>query len=77
MFRVKLGPKESIPLHEHALNRVVTYLTSQKVKVTTPDGKSELSEHQAGDVSWGRPAKHAEENLSDSPLQVLVVELKG
>jgi len=77
VFRVKLGPKESIPLHEHALNRVVTYLTGQKVKVTTPDGKSELSEHQAGDVSWGGPAKHAEENLSDSPLEVLVVELKG
>jgi len=77
VFRVKLGPKESIPLHEHALNRVVTYLTSQKVKVTTPDGKSELSQHQAGDASWGGPAKHTEENLNDYPLEVLVVELKG
>jgi len=77
VFRVKLGPKESIPLHEHALNRVVTYLTSQKVKVTTPDGKSELSQHQAGDASWGGPAKHTEENLNDSPMEALVVELKG
>ena len=77
VFRVKLGPKESIPLHEHALNRVVTYLTSQKVKVTTPDGKSELSQHGAGDASWGGPAKHTEENLNDSPMEVLVVELKG
>lgn len=77
VFRVKLGPKESIPLHEHALNRVVTYLTGQKVKVTTPDGKSELSQHRAGDASWGGPAKHTEENLSDSPLEVLVVEVKG
>ncbi len=77
VFRVKLGPKEAIPLHEHALNRVVTYLTGQKVKVTTVDGKSEVSEHKAGDVSWGGPAKHTEENLSNAPLEVLVVELKG
>ena len=77
VFRVKLGPKESIPLHEHALNRIVTYLTAQKVKVTTPDGKSELSQHQVGEASWGGPAKHTEENLNDSPMEVLVVELKG
>ena len=76
VFRVKLGPKESIPLHEHALNRVVTYLTSQKVKITTPDGKSEISQHQAGDASWGGPAKHTEENLNDSLMEALVVELK-
>ena len=60
VFRIKLGSKESIPLHEHALNRVVTYLTDQKVKVTTPDGKSELSHHQARDASWGGFAKHTE-----------------
>ena len=77
VFRVKLGPKESIPLHEHALNRVVTYLTSQKVKITTPDGKSEISQHQPGDASWGGPAKHTEENLNDSLMEALVVELKG
>ena len=77
VFRVKLGPKESIPLHEHALNRVVTYLTSQKVKITTPDGKSELSQHKAGDASWGGPTKHTEENLNDSLMEALVVELKG
>jgi len=77
VFRVKLGPKESIPLHEHALNRVVTYLTGQKVKITTPDGKSEISQHQAGDAGWDGPAKHTEEDLNDSPLEVLVVEVKA
>ena len=49
----------------------------RSVNVTTPDGKSELSQHQAGDASWGGPAKHTEENLSDSPMEALVVELKG
>ena len=77
VFRVKLGPKEAIPLHEHALNRVVTYLTGQKVKVTTVHGKSELSEHKAGDVSWGGPAKHTEENLNNAPVEVLVGGTEG
>jgi len=28
-------------------------------------------------VSWGGPAKHEEENLSDKPFEAVVVELKG
>ena len=77
VFRVKVGPKETIPLHEHALNRVVTYLTEQKVEVKTPDGKKELSQHHTGEASWGGPAKHTEVNLNDSLMEALVVELKG
>jgi len=30
----------------------------------------------AGEVTWGGPAKHIEENLSDKPFEVLVVEFK-
>ena len=41
------------------------------------DGKVETPQHKAGDVSWGPPAKHKEENLSDKPFEVLVVELKS
>jgi len=65
------------PMHEHTLNRVVTYITDQKFRVTTPDGKVETIEHKAGDVSWGTPTKHKEENLSDKPFEVVVVELKS
>ena len=77
VLRVRIGPKEAAPMHEHALNRVVTYLTDQNFRVTTADGKVEQVEHKAGEVSWGGPAKHKEENLSDKPFEVVVVELKG
>ena len=77
VLRVRIGPKEAAPMHEHALNRVVTYLTDQNFRVTTADGKVEQVEHKAGDVSWGGPAKHKEENLSDKPFEVVVVELKS
>jgi len=76
VVHVKIGVGQSTPVHEHVLNRVVTYLSDQKIRVTTPDGKSEIAEHKAGDVSWGGPAKHKEENLNSTPFEVMVVELK-
>jgi quercetin dioxygenase-like cupin family protein len=76
VLRVKIGPHQSTPLHEHSLNRVVTYLTDQNLRVTT-DGKAETLQHKAGEVSWGTPTKHKEENLSDSPFEVVVVEVKN
>ena len=77
ILRVRIGPHEVAPLHEHLLNRVVTYITDQNFRVTTPDGKVETLQHKAGEVSWGTPTKHKEENLSDKAFEVLVVELKS
>ena len=77
VLRVKIGPHKTVPLHEHMLNRVVVYITDQNFRVTTPDGKAEAVQHKAGDVSWGGPTKHKEENLSDKPFEVVVVELKS
>jgi len=77
VVRVKIGAHESAPMHEHSLNRVVTYLTDQDFQVTSADGKVEHVQHKAGDASWGLPAKHKEENLSAKPFEVVVVELKG
>lgn len=76
VFRVKMGPHASSPMHEHTLKRVVTYLTDANVRVTGADGKVETQHHKAGDVVWGEHAKHSEQNLSDQPLEVVVTELK-
>ena len=75
VLRGKIGGKES-STHEHSLNRVVTYLTDQDFQVTSGDGKVEHVQHKAGDVSWGGPTKHKEENLSSKPFEALLVELK-
>lgn len=77
VLHARLGPRESAPLHEHLLHRLVVYLTDQKIRVTTADGKSEVAEHKAGDVAWAGPAKHREENLNSTPFEVAVVELKN
>lgn len=76
VLHVRIGAKQSTPMHEHGLNRVVAYLSDQKLRVRTPDGKSEVVEHKAGEVSWGGPGRHKEENLNAAPFEVVVVELK-
>jgi quercetin dioxygenase-like cupin family protein len=75
VVRVHLGAHESVPLHEHGLNRVVVYLTDQNTRMTA-DGKTDASQHKAGEASWGLPVKHSEENLMDKPFEAVVVELK-
>jgi len=77
VVRARLAAHQVLPLHEHVLNRVVVYLTDQHSKLTSPDGKTEDSQHQPGQVSWGGPAKHEEENLLDKPIEVIVVEFKS
>ena len=76
ILRVKIGPKQSVPMHEHGFSRVVVYLTDQDFKVTSEDGKVEMAKHKTGDVVFGGKARHQEENLSSQPFEVLVVELK-
>jgi quercetin dioxygenase-like cupin family protein len=77
VVRAKFAPNQPVPEHEHMLNRAVVYLTDQRSKITTPDGKVEESQHKAGEVSWGGPAKHKEQNLLDKPVELLVVEFKN
>ena len=77
VVRVKIGAHQQVPLHEHVLNRVVVYLTDQNGSMTTPDGKTETAQHKAGEVSWGGPTKHREENLRDGMFEAVAVEFKN
>ena len=76
VLRSRVGPKGSIPQHEHGLNRVVVFLTDQDFKITKADGTVDLSKHKVGDVTWSGPVTHKEENLSDKPFEILIVEIK-
>jgi quercetin dioxygenase-like cupin family protein len=76
VVRVHVPAGEVAPLHEHKLNRVVVYLADQKVEVTT-DGKTEVTEHKAGEASWGGVAKHSEKNVAPTAFDAIVVEPKS
>jgi len=74
--RVKIGPKESTPLHEHSLDRVVIYLTPLDFRIV-PEGKpSEHSVQKAGAVVWGGPARHTEYKVTENTFEAVVVEPK-
>ncbi len=75
VVRVKAGPHEKLPMHEHPAS-VLVCLTDIHERMTGVDGKSQEITRKAGDVAYREATKHAEENLSDQPLEAVVMELK-
>jgi quercetin dioxygenase-like cupin family protein len=75
VLRVKRGTHEKAPMHEHPAT-VLLFLTDYHQKVTGTDGKAQDITRKAGDVSYIDALKHSDENLSDQPLEVVVIELK-
>jgi len=70
LLRVKQGPHEKAGEHQHPAS-VAVYLTDARQRVNG----MEVS-HKAGDVAWFDATKHTEENLSDQPLEFILMELK-
>lgn len=76
VVRVRYGPGEKSVMHDHPALAVV-FLTDHHVRFTYPDGKTEEVSGKAGQVAWFVPVKHLPENLSDKPLEVILVEMKS
>jgi uncharacterized RmlC-like cupin family protein len=76
VLRLKLAAHETTALHVHP-DIVGVLLTDVSVTVTNADRTTQLVTRRAGDVLYqpGMPA-HSEQNMSDQPLEVVVVELK-
>jgi quercetin dioxygenase-like cupin family protein len=70
VLRVKQSPHEKSPEHQHPAS-VAVYLTDIHQRVNG----MEVS-HKSGEVAWFEAAKNTEENLSDRPLEYVLVELK-
>jgi quercetin dioxygenase-like cupin family protein len=62
VLRVKQAPHEKSPERQHP-DTVAVYLT-------------DLGSHKAGDVAWLPAARDAQDNLSDHPVEYVLVELK-
>ncbi len=77
VLRVKIEAHGTAPMHEHSLNRVTVFLTDQDFRVTDSTGKIQNMKHKAGDVLWGTPTTHTEENLSNQAFEVIAIELKS
>jgi quercetin dioxygenase-like cupin family protein len=75
VLRLKQGPHEKIPMHQHPAS-VTVYLSDVQQRFTGEDGKARQAKHKAGDVVYAGSIKRAEENLSDKPLELVLIELK-
>jgi hypothetical protein len=77
VLRVKIGPRQSVPMHEYVLSHVNVYFTDQNVRETSAEGKATVAQHKAGDYSWSGPSKYRIENLSDEAFEAAIVEVKN
>ncbi len=75
IIRIKYGPREKSVMHTHGPNAAI-FLTTNTVRMTLPDGSSMELTSEAGGTQWSDSEEHLPENLSDEPLEVILVELK-
>src|SRR3954447_13671832 len=75
VLRVRIPPKSKSVMHPHP-NRVVIPLTLQRSRATTATGSVEERSRKPGEVFWGTANIHMTENLSNEPLETLIIEIK-
>jgi hypothetical protein len=75
VLRLKMGPHERVPPHLQP-ETVLVYLSDAHQRLTDASGRMRELQQKYGDVIDLPPARQSEENLSDEPLEVVVIELK-
>jgi quercetin dioxygenase-like cupin family protein len=75
VIRVKYGPGEKSVMHTHGPN-VAVFLTTNAIRFTLADGTTVDASAEAGVTQWADAEEHLPENVSDEPLELVLVELK-
>lgn len=73
---IEAAPGKSVPMHSHKTFRVGYSLTDSKARFSMPDGSSRDLPIEEGEVFWTEPTTHASENIGDTDLRTIFVELK-
>lgn len=76
IVRATYGPHEKSVMHSHP-NLVAIFQTDGRVKFTYPGGKTEERDTKAGQALFTPAVTHLPENITDSQMEVILVELKG
>lgn len=75
VIRIKYGPGEKSVMHTHGRN-VSVFFTDNTVRMTFPDGTFQDASLKFGSFEYADAEEHLPENLSDEPLEVLLIEIK-
>ena len=76
VLRFHYGPHEKSVMHSHP-NLVLVALTDGKTHFVLPGGKSEDIEMKANQPTWTPATTHNPENMSDKPIEGILVEIKA
>ncbi len=76
VLRIHYAPGEKSVMHHHPA-AVAMFLHDQKARFTFPDGHTEEMNVKGGDVTMTPAGEHLPENIGDTPIDVILVELKS
>ncbi len=76
VLEIRLKPGAKSPMHSHP--PYVAYALSRfKIRLTMPGGQTKQMVFWDGETGWSDAETHAVENLGDTELHALNIELKG
>jgi quercetin dioxygenase-like cupin family protein len=75
VLRINYGPHEKSVMHSHP-DGVAIFQNDIHCRFTFPDGKTEEQRFRAGQTLYMPAGSHLPENLSDKPIDIILVELK-
>ena len=75
VVRIRYGPNEKSVMHSHP-ESIAVFLTDARAKFTYPDRRSEDISANAGTVQHMDAFSHLPESTSNTPFELIQVELK-
>jgi quercetin dioxygenase-like cupin family protein len=75
ILEVRMPPGSRHAMHSHP-QHVIYALTSYTVKDDFPDGTTGVGSREAGEVIWGEAVTHGAENVGESWVRALIIEIK-
>ena len=75
VIRFHFEPHAKIPMHD-APDLVSVALNDGHLRLTLPDGTIRDYHYRAGDADWAPAQSHAGENMADTSLEFIAVQLK-
>ena len=81
VWKSRVLPNDPLPFHRHEHPRVLVALTGGTMKILERTGESEVHEWKSGGAYWllANPpgTEHQDVNVGDTPIEVMVIELKN
>jgi hypothetical protein len=70
-----MPPGSRHAMHWHP-EHVIYAMTSYIVKESFPDGTTRVASREAGEIIWGEPGTHEAENVGESSVHALIIEIR-